>query len=233
MLRNSSSQRGRALVGWDLDAAYARSWRLVLVLVTSAGLAWLVFEPNAWIAAGVAGYLVASAPMVRWVIRGAMAGLAWCLALVGVTMGGCGLILALGHGGIALIAVAVLTHPRLAARLADSITKQRCRGHDTPVLVSGDPERVTTRGLVCAWQTSTAALAHVHDPGERAELAERRRCFLEVLEARDPAGVQRWLTTTTTRDMLDPRPFLLTPHGTGSAPGHDPDRAHLRNPPSG
>ena len=158
------------------------------------------------------GYAVASARALGLVIRAEMAGLTWGLRLAGVTLGGCGLVLALGPGGIGMIAVAMLTHPTLGARLTDSITPQRRRVHDTPGLVRDDPRRVTTPGWCVQGRP-----APPHWPTFMTRPNVRRSpnvgvAFCTFSKPREPGGVRQWLNTTTAAgDALDPRSFLLTP----------------------
>jgi hypothetical protein len=68
-------------------------------------------------------------------------------------------------------------------------------------------EKLSTPNLVLAWRYSYRALERATTHQARARIAALRQAYLDELERRDPAGVQRWLASGA-RAASDPTRFL-------------------------
>lgn len=160
-----------------------------------SALLWIVSEHRDRVTAAVAAR----------VAGGAAAG-----AVVAV-IGGC-LVPVIGVWGAAVFLALVLTAPYLARELGAA----RQRPHRPLAAAAGAPALLapplhifSLSEITAAWAASHDALRRSASPNDRSRIAALRQAYLDELEKRDAAGLQRWLESGRALTS-DPAGFLRT-----------------------
>jgi MFS family permease len=169
-----------------------------------SALLWIVSEHRDRVTAAVAAR----------VAGGAAAG-----AVVAV-IGGC-LVPVIGVWGAAVFLALVLTAPYLARELGTA----RRRPHRPLAAAAGAPALpapplhiFSLSEITAAWAASHDALRRSASPTDRSRIAALRQAYLDELEKRDAAGLQRWLESGRALTS-DPAGFLRTSGQDGPEPG--------------
>jgi hypothetical protein len=212
-------------------------WRASAGITLGLGVvcALLVWGRTVWVygfvSCGLLALLLAShveSPSARHSIR--MAG-----AVVVAVTAAAGLVTALGWAGLMLLVLVSATHPAvvqmflrgqepggldgsgqrqdLAPDVAASLRDEAGPG----TVTTGLPEAASVPGLddesLCqAWRRSFVHLATCRLPSRRLEIVHLRQLYLDELDRRHPAAVQRWLTSGA-RAASNPMPFVERPAG--------------------
>jgi hypothetical protein len=215
-----------------------RLWRATAGVTLGLGVvcALLVWGREVWVyvlvSCGLLALLLAShveSQPVRRPIRTTGA------AVVGVTAAA-GLVTALGWFGLTLLVLVTASHPAVVRTLwrvlepgsEQETTRAQAQHPDVAASLRGDqaataagtsglPEAASVQDLddesLCqAWRRSFVHLATCRLPSRRLEIVHLRQLYLDELDRRHPAAVQRWLTSGA-RAASNPMPFVERPHG--------------------
>lgn len=213
-----------------------RLWHATTGVIVGLGVvcALLVWGRTIWVYGFVSCGLLAlmlaghvESPSVRRPLRTAGG------VVVAVTAAA-GLVTALGWAGLTLLVLLAATHPAVVRMLlpgpetggAEGTGQGQGQHPDVATSLRDDqagPEMVSTglpeaasvpslddESLCQAWRRSFVHLATCRLPSRRLEIVHLRQLYLDELDRRHPAAVQRWLTSGA-RAASNPMPFVERP----------------------